>query len=881
MFLFARYFALCSFFLLPASLTAAERVRVETVDSVPQIRVDGVPVRARMFFGQPGTRPFEIGREAQRISYEFQPLESDPGAATMHFRFGRKPATIFLDDIRIKEIETDRNVLGPCDFENGMDDFNKDWNFWPQDAANTVGKIDIQPGVGANDSSALAVRLTAPENEVWPDFHIFHHPTLAFDKTKKYCVSFWAKSDTPTDIRIGFYQPQQKFRFLGGGPDFYRSQIELAAAAGASFVSFPIGLPWPAIGKNVDWEKVDRSCEQVLAANPNALLIPRIPMDPPAWWMEANPDDVIQWQGTPSKARRVAAVSSLKYRQEAAERLADTIRYFEDHFAPNMGGYHPVGQNTGEWFYQDSWGPALNGYSESDRVAWRAWLLKRYENNAALQKAWGNETVSLSTVEVPSPELRSSVSGGVFRDTAVEKSQRAVLDFVEFQQEMMADTVLAFAKTTRNASGGKRLVVFFYGYVFEFGSLSTGPATSGHYALRKVLDSPDIDILCSPISYQDRKLGGSGAAMTAAESIALAGKLWLYENDTRTHLTPKAQYTFPGWPDGGDTPEETRQLLLRDTAQCALRNFGTWWMDLGAAGWFDDPALWNEMKRLEKLDDLFLKTPTPYRPEIAALIDARSMLAVAFRGNAMSRPAIAAVRQPLARTGAPYGQYLLDDFLDGKIDAKLNVFLNPWMLSDSERTLLKERCDGKVNIWCYAPGFLDEEKGGSLETMRDLIGFTLKRVENVKAQSRPTELGRELGLCAPIGTEQTISPLFAVADAKPEETLAVYSDGSAAVVMRQIGETGWSFFVGPPGLNSSLLRLAARKAGVHLYTKKDCNVYANGSVVVLHGSDSESVDVDFGRSGKIVDLLGGRELGHGPSLTVPLKKGETRVLSIE
>ena len=36
------------------------------------------------------------------------------------------------------------------------------------------------------------------------------------------------------------------------------------------------------------------------------------------------------------------------------------------------------------------------------------------------------------------------------------------------------------------------LILFFYGYVFEFAAVPNGPATSGHYALRRVLDSPDI-----------------------------------------------------------------------------------------------------------------------------------------------------------------------------------------------------------------------------------------------------------------------------------------------------------------------------------------------------------------------------------------------------
>ena len=116
------------------------------------------------------------------------------------------------------------------------------------------------------------------------------------------------------------------------------------------------------------------------------------------------------------------------------------------------------------------------------------------------------------------------------------QASRQLLDLAEFQQQMMADCVCELARAARQASRGRKLVVFFYGYVFEFGAIRNGPATAGHYALRRVLDCPDIDVLCSPISYFDRGLGQSGPAMTAAESVALAGKLWLYEDDTRTYL---------------------------------------------------------------------------------------------------------------------------------------------------------------------------------------------------------------------------------------------------------------------------------------------------------------------------------------------------------
>jgi len=91
-----------------------------------------------------------------------------------------------------------------------------------------------------------------------------------------------------------------------------------------------------------------------------------------------------------------------------------------------------------------------------------------------------------------------------------------------------------------------------------------------------VLQSKDIDILCSPISYFDRGWLGTGPCMSPAESIRNAGILWLNEDDTRTYLnTRMADHAVYG---GVDNLRQTQQVMLRNTAQAALRGFGTWWM---------------------------------------------------------------------------------------------------------------------------------------------------------------------------------------------------------------------------------------------------------------------------------------------------------------
>ena len=71
---------------------------------------------------------------------------------------------------------------------------------------------------------------------------------------------------------------------------------------------------------------------------------------------------------------------------------------------------------------------------------------------------------------------------------------------------------------------------------------------------------------------------------------------------------------------------------------------------------------------------------------------------------------------------------------------------------------------------------------------------------------------------------------------------------------------------------------AAREAGAHLFSQTDCNVYANGPFVALHASQDGSVELDTGKPGEIRDALSDQVVGRGPILSLPLLRGETRVL---
>ena len=679
--------------LLTISTAAAQDVRVRVNNGVPQIEHNGIPQRGRWFWGAPGQAVLKVAPDAVVHQFEMTGMLDDTDDLTIHFRFDAKPNTYWLDDIEITDIETGETVVPRCDFENGMDSFTKDWTFWPTGRQNTTGTIDVQSG-------KLQITLKTPPDGNWTDFHIYHHPRLTLRKGHRYKVTLWARSAEPGGLYVGVYKPSAHFAKAARIDGVFESQIRLAASVGIDFVSFPVHLPWTEPGKNdaPEFEFAFTQCQAVLDVNPKALLVPRIGTYPPDWWAKANPEHMMLYETEGGKP--CFEVASPKWRAEAAERLGILIEKLEEKFGDSMAGYHPTGQNTAEWFYMDSWDDRYHGNAPVPAAAFRDWLAKKYATDEALQKAWKRTDVRLTTAEPPSPARRRSAGEkGVLLDP---KTDQDIIDHNCALQDIMVDGMLAMAKVVREKTHGKKLSVLFYGYSFEFFALNRAPAASGHYALRRVLDSSDIDILCSPISYFDRQLGGSAPAMTAAESVMLAGKLWLYEDDTATHISAG---NFPGSMERAKNSWESNQMLLRNTAEEACRNFAGWWMDLGSAGWFDDPAMWAEMKRLEAIDLPLLKKPVPFRPEIAAVMDETSAMYVAHNGNRVGRPLVYEGRAPFARCGAPFGQYLLDDVLAGKVvHAKVYVFLNAWMLTPEQRKTLLEKTAGKKRIWCYPPG---------------------------------------------------------------------------------------------------------------------------------------------------------------------------------
>lgn len=843
-------------------------VRVRSTRGGPQIHADGQPIAPRFFWGAMNGGSVRLSPEWNVHTFDFCPGIDVQGQGTLHLRFGQLAGTVEIADLRVRDALTGEDVL-PADSLARPEAFARTWHTWPPPPANTVGRWAVSDG-------ALHVTLADPPESRWPDFHFHSGAELSFRADRTYRCTFRAKASPARAIQPALYQvANNAWHAIGGPPGPFLSQVALARDAGVNLVSFSAPNCWAPPEKPVDWAALDSLCRRIIAANPDVLLVPRVSADAPDWWLERHPQARMVYDIDQVRPDH-ASVSDRTYRADAAAHIERLCRHLCDAFPRHFAGIHPCGQNTGEWFYQGSWERPLSGYDPATLAAFRAWLKTRGEDDAA-------------AATVPTDTERRAHPFGLLRDPARENRR---IDFARFQQVEMADHVAALAAACRRGTAGRKLVVFFYGYVFEFGALENGAPTSGHYALGRLLSSPDIDILCSPVSYTDRAWLGTAPCMSAAESVQHAGILWLNEDDSRTFLDLRpAEHVQEG---GLVNLEQTRQVLLRNTAQAALRGFGTWWMDLPAQGWFDDARIWQEMIRLQPVDAAMLRRSQPFTPDVAMITDEDSMCHLTGGSAGAARPLTYDVRADFGRMGAPFGQYLLGDVLAHNVPARLQVFLSAWSLStEQRRALTANRPAAVTRLWCWAPGWLYPDRQ-DVAGIAEVTGFRARPIALPSAEVTPTPEGRRHGLLAPFGPKAPIQPLFAV-DARPDEAWATYADGTVAVAARRRapggvsnepavgnrsagGADGWDVFVGTPRLTPELLRAAGKLAGVHLFTESNVPVWAAEGHVAIQAHAAGPIAVDIGQPVPVHDALNGQTLGQGPRVLLPFNQGEVRVL---
>ena len=836
------------------SATGAEvAVRVRTAPGGPQIHVNGVPVPPRFFSGITHGS-LRTGPEWREVSFDFTP-PIGKGSHEKHalvFRFNHG-GEHHLSGIRLADVATSEDLLPLGSFEQS-DVYARTWGlFRPKETKRKEPAWSVTQG-----ERGVTVTLEGEATGWWPESNLHTDiDCLSLTGGRTYRCTFRARSSARALVNVEVRNIEQGWRIIGSPPsDLYASQATMARKAGIRFFHVQAPNCFGPPDEPQDWLPMDKVIRRVIAAVPDALVVPRIEAYAPSRWKKLHPDGQMTFED--GREGRMVTVSSHELRRDLAAHFDKICRHLCETFPDNFAGILPLGQGTYEWYYDGCQGPTVSGYDLITERVWREWLAARGVADA-------------QDAAVPLPELRHGGPNGALRDPA---SERRLIDFARFRQEQMADTVLELAAACRRATGGKKLVMFFYGYLFEFGMLINGAYDSGHYALSRVLASSDIDVLCAPLSYSDRFLCGSAPCMTAAESVLAAGKLWLNEDDCRTHLAGTRSL------GGVSTPQQSIDMLRRNTAQALLRGFASWWTDIRDMGWHDDPMMWEIQQQLDPIEHVKLTRQSPYSPAIAAIVDEDSMMHLSGRSRELAMPLVYKSRAAFGRCGAPYGQYMLDDVCAGRVSPRLQFFLAAWSLTDEQRTMLRQRRQKDVTrVWCHAPGYIRPD-GFDLQGLADLTGFRVQPVDLKTAVATPTTEGCEIGITASWGPKEHLTPLFAVITQPGDRVLATFSDGSPAVVLRT-SPTATDAYVSVPAVSSQLIRALAQAAGVHLYTQEDAVVCADGDLASIHVLADGPLTVTMPRAGAVTDVFSGRDFGPGPAVTIPARKGETLLLRVE
>jgi len=480
-----------------------------------------------------------------------------------------------------------------------------------------------------------------------------------------------------------------------------------------------IGPFRPSIWKgedSYDFSSVEKDFETLLAADPRAQAIVRLHLDPPEWWERAHPEGCCQ---LPNGTTFRQCFASPVWREATAEALRAFLVWIQrSSYADHLIGLHVAAGRTEEWFYH--YRGVFHDRNSARTVAFRDWLRATYEDDAGhLRAAWREQEVDFNSA------TPADISGTRMRTWRRPRESQRIVDTFRFHSQTIVDDIAYFCKIVKDDSDRKLLTGVFYGYHYF-----VNDPRSGHFALGKLLECPDVDYLSSPNAYH-RVMGEDWPPMVALASVARHGKLWLAENDTRTFKTTllkdqAPEVCPPGYYDKGvwlgpATAEESVALLRKNTARMLAGGYGGWWFDMWG-GWFSEPRLMAVLRRTQDLGEEAIRCDAPaMRPEVCVVVDEELSYLDGSFGSLTG--AIMQNRYALGRSGAPYDLYLRSD-LPGIVEEPYRAvwLLGPFELSAAEKSVVEEwRANGTAVMWTRPTVTTIMRPDGSQETFEGKI----------------------------------------------------------------------------------------------------------------------------------------------------------------
>ena len=634
------------------------------------------------------------------------------------------------------------------------------------------------------------------------------------------------------------------------------AQIREAAANGIHLFSGVMYLPLRNAYGDRSFGAIDALVQQVLAADPEGFVLPRLQFVPTNYWVRTHSDQLAKYA---NGEEGDVSLASTEFWADCVDALEALVAHFNDPSTP--GGDRVIGLHLdrGEWFYD-----AQSGYdlSQPNQIAFQHWLHAKYQNLYALRAAWHDADVTFEDASVPAWPGVSAVVKKTDTSLYFTRREGRWPDFAQFASEIVAEIIGGLAEAIKTLSQGRLLVAASYGYTLEF----AGRNDSGHLALGKLLRSPFVDIIAGPNSYAGRGVGSPAAFGAPLDSVSLHGKLWLVEDDTKTFLADsETDDTYnPKIASGADT----QAIHQRHFGAALAHRAGVTWMDLWGQGWLNSPDIWRELGSLAgeaaRWEQLVPNAPTA--PDVAVFVDEASLAYLKTDPNGLGTHLVSRTRDLLLRAGGSVGFYLQSDVtLPSFPDAKLYLFVNALRLTTEERAAIREKLQkpGKTLAWLYAPGVFDEN-GPSSEEAGEVVGMALRpQPWNSRGGSQATEIKHpitdKIRGVKRLGTDEILNPLYAISDPQAIVLAEYAATGAASLAVRE-HKAGWkSVFFGDPALTTELLRGLYAYANIPVYDSQDDTVFAgNDGSLTIHGSFTGQRTISLPRKASVYDVFDGK-----------------------
>lgn len=605
-----------------------------------------------------------------------------------------------------------------------------------------------------------------------------------------------------------------------------------------------------------DYAKLDKLMRDVIARDPEGYILPQVDCNSPQWWDDLHPDELTIYDDGKVDVNARASCASRLWKKETGRALASYIKHVRtsDYSEHVIGFYICVGY-TGEWNKIKAQNGFSWDYSRSMKVAFRDWLRAKYKDDTkSLRQSWKDSSIEFSTAEIPTRQEETRTDLYSFRDPSLSKK---IIDYYIFRAELVADDVIHFCKTAKEADNRKSIAGVAYGYVADefpgalfsdegFTDLQRGALQNwSHQALTRVLNSPYVDFICGFYPDFNRQPGGDAAPFSVLETVKLHGKLYINEDDTRTFLSTNDRL------GRSETIEDSIIVARRHFSHELIRGLGTVWANQGPGTWwptndvewYDHPDLIRAISRFREIAEKSMGLDRSFRGEIAIMVDEDSSCYEGISAN-LRYPLFHLQKQyELGKIGAPYGIYLHNDLDHPDMpEYKLYIFLNAFQLSQKERDLIKRKVErnGNVAVWVYAPGLIDETSI-SAKNMEELTGIRLGIDKdqwglNITITNYEHPITADLPVYMRFGTDYQIGPII-YSDDPDATTLGrlVYSRGVSRPGFCVKEFKDWtSIFIGAPVVPAVILRNIAKYAGGHLYSESLDTLYANNSFLAIH-----------------------------------------------